>query len=118
MGRLMVITTSDLAPGYELAGVETIAVENLEEAEASLREILKEEEDNLLVIDQDLLRNLAPRLQRQLEASYHPVVMAIPGGSSIAGSGEERRRYIAELIRRAIGFHITFGGEQPQEPSS
>ena len=112
MGHLIVITTSDLAPGYELAGVETISVKNSQEAEASLRKLLKEEEASLIVVRQDLLENLDPRLRHQIEASYRPVVMAIPSSSSTVGSGEGRRRYIAELIRRAIGFHITFGHEQ------
>jgi vacuolar-type H+-ATPase subunit F/Vma7 len=32
MGRLMVITSPDLALGFQLAGVETFAVETVEEA--------------------------------------------------------------------------------------
>lgn len=117
MSRLMVITTPDLAPGFQLAGVETFAVENAEKAEGILRELLTGAEASLIVVRQDLLQAMPPRLQRQLEASYRPLVMAIPGGGPTAPA-EERRHYIAELIRRAIGFHITFGAEQPPTDSS
>ena len=32
MGQLIVVTTPDLAPGYQLAGVDTFAVKNIDEA--------------------------------------------------------------------------------------
>jgi vacuolar-type H+-ATPase subunit F/Vma7 len=108
MGRLMVITTPDLAPGFRLAGVETFAVESCEKAEALLRQLLEGGEASLIAVRQDLLQAIDPRLQRHIETSYRPVVMLIPGGTPTT-SGEGRRRYISELIRRAIGFHITFG---------
>ena len=110
MGRLMVITTPDLAPGFQLAGAEAFAVESAGEAERVLQELVEGDEASLIVIRQDLLRPMPSRLQRQIEASYRPVVMAIPGGTPTS-SAEEHRRYIADLIRRAIGFHITFGTE-------
>lgn len=110
MGRLMVITTPDLAPGFQLAGAETFAVESAREAERVLQGLLEGDEASLIALRQDLLGAMPPRLQRQIEASYRPVVMAIPGGTPTT-SAEEHRRYIAELLRRAIGFHITFGTE-------
>lgn len=113
MGRLMVITTPDLAPGFQLAGVETFTVENVEKAEVVLRELLTGDEASLIVVHQRLLAAMDPRLQRQIGLSYRPVVVDIPGGMPTT-LGEERRRHIAELIRRAIGFHITFGTEQRQ----
>ena len=113
MGRLMVITTPDLAPGFQLAGVETFAVESATKAEAILRNLMTGDEASLIVIPRGLLQAMDPRLQRQIETSYRPVVVDIPGGLS-STTGEGRRRHIIELIRRAIGFHITFGTEQSQ----
>lgn len=117
MGRLVVITTPDLAPGFQLAGVETLAVDGFEKAQALLRELLASEDASLIAVRQDLLRGIDPRLQRQIETSYRPIVVAIPGGTP-ARSGEEHQRYIVELIRRAIGFHITLGTERSSTPSS
>ncbi len=110
----MIITTPDLVPGFQLAGAEAFAVESAEEAERVLHKLLEGGEASLIVVRQDLLQAMPPRLQRQIEASYRPVVMAIPGGTP-ATLVEEHRRHITELIRRAIGFHITFGTEGDRE---
>jgi vacuolar-type H+-ATPase subunit F/Vma7 len=107
----MVITTPDLAPGFQLAGVETFAVESVEKAEEILRKLLAGDEASLIVIRRGLWQAMPPRLRRQIERSYRPVVMDIPGSAPTL-SGETRRRQIAELIRRAIGFQITFGTEE------
>lgn len=112
MGHLVVITTPDIAPGFQLAGVETFAVEDAGQAEAILRTCLAGGEASLIAVHQELWQALDARLRRQLDASASPVVMPIPGGTPTRPGAEHRQR-IAELIRRAIGFHITFGGEGP-----
>ena len=108
MGPLVVITTPDLAPGFQLAGVETHAVEQPETAHALLRELLEGKRASLIAVSQDLLETLDPRLRRQIDSSYRPIVMALPRCRR-AEPGAGRQEYILELIRRAIGFHITFG---------
>jgi len=109
----MVITSPDLSPGFQLAGVETFAVEDVEKAEEVLGKLLTGDEASLIVVHRGLLQVMGPRLRRQIDRSYRPVVVDIPGSLSTT-PGEERRRYITELIRRAIGYHITFESEQPQ----
>ncbi|MCL4296738.1 MAG: hypothetical protein KJ077_13460 [Anaerolineae bacterium] len=111
MGRLMVITTPDLAPGFQLAGVETFAAASPEEAEAVLRNLLAGGDASLIAVRRALLEAMDARLRRQVESTYQPVVMAIPGAMPVLAR-EQRHRAIAELIRRVIGFQITFGTEQ------
>ncbi|MGQ9767340.1 MAG: V-type ATP synthase subunit F, partial [Anaerolineae bacterium] len=117
MGRLIVITTPDIAPGFQLAGVETFAVETPKEAQALLQELMATGEGSLIAIRQELLADAPSRLQQRIAASYRPVVMPIPGGAPTA-TGEGRQRYIAELIRRAVGFHITFCAEPEEKRAS
>lgn len=112
MGRLMVITTPDLASGFQLAGVETLVVEDVTQAETVLRQLLVKGEASLIVVGRALLQAMDARLQRQVETSYQPLVMAIPGAMPTLAR-REYRRHITELIRRAIGFQITFSEEQP-----
>jgi len=114
MGRLLVITTPDLAPGFELAGVETFAVDDVDQAETVLDQFLSGDEASLIVVRQGLLEAMSARLQRQVSRSYRPVVIAIPGGMPTMATSGRRQRYISELIRRAIGFRITFGAVQPE----
>lgn len=108
MGRLMVITTPDLASGFQLAGVETFVAENAQEAETILHRLLDEGAASLIAVRQDLLQGMDLLLQRRIETRYPPVVMTIPAGVPVPAA-QERRSYIAQLIQRAIGFHITFG---------
>lgn len=110
----MVITTPDLAPGFKLAGVETFAVENAEQAEAILTQLLAGDEASLVVVGRSLLQALSPRLKRQIaavthrgETHYHPVVMDFPDTGPTL-SQETRRHQFSELMRRVIGFQITF----------
>jgi vacuolar-type H+-ATPase subunit F/Vma7 len=111
----MVITTPDLAPGFELAGVETFSATNSEEAETLLRQLLAQGEASLIVVRQALLQAMHIRLQRQVETSFQPLIMAIPGGMPTVTKGEHRR-HLAELIRRTVGFQITFNQERDQPP--
>lgn len=111
MGRLIVITTPDLACGFQLAGVETLVVEDVTQAETVLRQLLVKGEASLIVVGRALLQAVDARLQRQVETSYQPLVMAIPGAMPTLAQ-REHRRHITELIRRAIGFQITFSEEQ------
>jgi vacuolar-type H+-ATPase subunit F/Vma7 len=113
MGRLMVITTPDLVLGFQLAGVETFAVDSVEQGEEILRRLLAGDEASLIVVQRGLLQAMSPALRRQIESSYRPAVMDIPGSMPTPSRGD-RRRQISELIRRAIGFQITFGVEPSQ----
>lgn len=110
MGRLMVITTVDLAPGFQLAGVETFAAEDGPAAEAALRDLLRQGGASLIAVHQDFLRVMDPLLQRRIETTFPPVVLAIPGGILLQ-EADKRRRYISDLIQRVIGFQITFERE-------
>jgi vacuolar-type H+-ATPase subunit F/Vma7 len=107
----MVITSPDLAPGFQLAGVETFAVDGVGEAAAALRRLLAEGEAGLIVIRRAWVDRLDPQLQHLIETSYQPVVMAIPDGRPTTGTAATRRD-LADFIRRTIGFQITFGAEQ------
>ena len=51
MGRLIVITTPDIALGFQLAGVETFAVESGAQAETVLRTLLEAEGYQVLTAD-------------------------------------------------------------------
>lgn len=117
MGHLIVVTTADLVLGFQLAGVEAYAAAQPKQAQALLRNLMQNGDASLIAVRQDLLTGIDPRLQRQIDVSYQPIVMAIPSGG-LALPGEGRQRYITELIRRATGFHITFGAEQPHRQSS
>ncbi len=109
MGRLLVITTPDLAPGFQLAGVETLAAATVEAAESALRQLLDGRDASLVLIHRALLQGMSAAVQRRVESSLQPVVMPITGRPT-AMPGQEHQRHLTEMVRRTVGFHINFGG--------
>lgn len=109
MAQLIVITNPDLAPGFQLAGVTTFVAEDAEAARRRLIELLDEGEAGVIALDEPYLGALDLRTQRRIQQGYRPVVIGLPTGH-VEMPEARRRRQIAELIRRAIGVRITFGG--------
>jgi vacuolar-type H+-ATPase subunit F/Vma7 len=110
MSRLLIVTRSGLATGFELAGVDAYEVEDVETAQELIDDWLDTGETGLLAIDDGLLACMEAAFVRRLEDAENLPYLAIPGGEAL-GARASRRHRIAEMIRRAIGFHITFKGE-------
>lgn len=111
MGRLLVITQPALAPGFQLAGVETFAVNDSASAQRLIAGWLDQGEVGLLAIDEDLFDGFNASFRRRLEANDRLPAVALPNGLPVSDEAS-RRSHIADLIRRAIGFHITFRGDK------
>jgi vacuolar-type H+-ATPase subunit F/Vma7 len=100
-----------LVPGFQLAGVDAYGAVDVETAEELITAWLDTQETGLLAIDEGLLERLDPGLIRRMD-SYEPMpYLPIPGGGAL-GPEVSRKLRIAQSIRRAIGFHITFKGEE------
>jgi V/A-type H+-transporting ATPase subunit F len=115
MSRLLVITRPNLVDGFRLAGVEAYAAEDVETAQELIESWVAAGETGLLAIDDGFLEHINPVVMRRLEATEQLDYLAIPGGEPL-GLEASRRQRLAQQIRRAIGFHITFKGEESQSP--
>jgi vacuolar-type H+-ATPase subunit F/Vma7 len=111
MSRLLVVSRPSLVPGFHLAGVEAFPADDAEEAQRLIAGWLGAREAGLLIVDDELLAGFDPAFRRRLEAADQLPHIAIPGGET-PGAAVSQRSQIAELIRKAIGFHVTFGGGQ------
>lgn len=111
MSRLLVVTRPSLVPGFQLAGVDAYGVEDIEAAQELISGWMGAGEVGLVAIDDGLLARMDPAFILRLESSEHLPFLAIPGGAPL-GPEAFRRHRIAEMIRRAIGVHITFKGEE------
>lgn len=114
MSRLLVITRPDLVAGFQLAGVNAFSVETAESAQGLIRAWMDAGEAGLLAIDDGLLAYMEPDFLRRLQLSEKLLYLAIPGGQPL-GEGASQRHRIAAMIRKAIGFHITFKGDEVEE---
>ena len=113
MSRLIVVTRPALIHGFQLAGVDAYGAEDVESAQELIESWLGAGEIGLLAIDDGLLERMDPAFIRRLETSDQLPFLAIPGGRPL-GPESSRKYRIAEMIRRAIGFHITFKGEETE----
>jgi hypothetical protein len=68
-------------------------------------------EEGLLAIDKGLLERMDPGVIKRLDSAEGLPYIAFPGGEPL-GPETSRKYQIAEMIRRAIGFHITFKAEE------
>jgi vacuolar-type H+-ATPase subunit F/Vma7 len=110
MSRLLVVTRSSLIPGFQLAGIDAYGVDDVEAAQELISGWMEAGEAGLIAIDDGLLARMDSAFVHRLESSEHLPFLAIPGGGPL-GPEAIRRYRIAEMIRRAIGVHITFKGE-------
>ncbi|MEW5940693.1 MAG: V-type ATP synthase subunit F [Chloroflexota bacterium] len=114
MSQFFVVTRPALVPGFQLAGVDAHGVEDVEAAQELIENWMTAGEAGLLAIDDGLLAHMAASFLKRLATSEHLHYLAIPGGEPL-GPESLRRHRIAALIRKAIGFHITFKGEEESE---
>ncbi len=110
MGRLIVVTTPRAATGFRMAGAATEVAGSPEEADRVIRELLDGGETGVIAVDEELLAGVPPERRRWLEDLVNPVIVAIPAVTAGAPAGGRRAR-LAEMLRRAIGYRITFGEE-------
>ena len=109
--RPLFIVPPELAAGYRLAGVSVRVAGNPEEARDAL-ESLMEHERGVLAVYEPFLSGFDRRVRDELERSVAPVVIALPTGLALS-EPHERRDRILGMLQRAVGYHVTFGGQEP-----
>jgi vacuolar-type H+-ATPase subunit F/Vma7 len=113
MSRLLILTRPNLVAGFRLAGVDAFAAEDTESAQELISGWLENGEQGLLAIDEGLLAHMEPNFIKRLGDAPHLPHLAIPGTGEMRPEISRQHR-IAAMIRRAVGFHITFKGEEAE----
>jgi vacuolar-type H+-ATPase subunit F/Vma7 len=108
MGRLIVLTTPELAPGYELAGATTLAVESAGEAAGTLNKLLAADaEGDVIALHEPFYNALESSLRRRIESLVSPLIVALPGGEEARAEAERRAQHL-RILWEAVGYQITF----------
>ena len=111
MSRFIVITRPDLADGFRLAGVETIAVNDVEEAESIIAPWLEKKDDLLIALDDGIFSMMDKSFISRMYASSHILLVTIPDGPMQGGENTRKQR-LYEMIRHATGIKFSFKGEE------
>jgi vacuolar-type H+-ATPase subunit F/Vma7 len=108
MGRLIVLTTPELEPGYRLAGVATRALDSLDETAEQLRELLDQPgEGDVVAVHEPFFNELPGPLRRRIDSTVSPLVVALPGGEGAHLEAERRAQHL-RILWEAVGYQITF----------
>jgi vacuolar-type H+-ATPase subunit F/Vma7 len=104
--KLVVLTDTEHADGFRLAGCDVVIADSPEEARHSLAELVDDESSGIIAVNEAMMAAVDERLQNKIDSIYRPIVVSLPIKETLH-IGEDHRAYLSRLIRRAIGFDIT-----------
>ena len=109
MGRLIVVTTPELEPGYRLAGVATRSLDSAGEAAELLHELLEQPERGRRRrrARAVLQRASCDRSGARIDSLASPLVVVLPGGEGADVEAERRAQHL-RILWEAVGYQITF----------
>lgn len=102
---MVILTDSETATGYRLAGVEVREAVS-DEASGVLDELIESGDYGLVVVDEGLVPNPVEASERSMRGRELPVILPVPSLSASFGEGDDATEYMKELVRNAIGFDI------------
>ncbi|MCS7235477.1 MAG: V-type ATP synthase subunit F [Armatimonadota bacterium] len=100
--RVAVITDSETATGFRLAGADVFEAEDPRGAVSVLRDLVRRDY-GLVAVNEALLEGVEDEVSRVLRGRDLPVVVPFPAARAQQESGEE---YIARLVKEHIGFYV------------
>lgn len=106
MYKLIVLTDSDTADGFRLAGVDVIVADSPDLARKELNALVDDEASGIIAVNERMMAAIDERTQKKIDSIYRPIVISLPIKERLE-MGEDHRAYLSRLIRRAIGFDIT-----------
>lgn len=107
----VVVVPPELEPGFRLAGMTVVAALSAAEAKAAVERFCAERTEGVIAIHEPFLEELPPEDVARFERSLRPVVVALPAGLH-PPEGDARRARIADMLTRAVGYQVTFGGRE------
>jgi V/A-type H+/Na+-transporting ATPase subunit F len=102
MYKFVIVTDSDRASGFRLAGVEVLEAESPEEAKRVISPLLYKDDIGIVAVNEDFMLTLDEKLMTRIEKLARPLIIPIPSKSKEL----DRRSYIERLLRKAIGYNI------------
>lgn len=105
MHRMLVLTDSETATGYRLAGVE-VREASPEDATDALEEVIATDAYGLVAVDRGLIDDPVAAMERVMRDRDLPILLPVPSLGAAFSEGSDATSYMKELVRSAIGFDI------------
>ncbi len=104
--RVVVLTDSETATGYRLAGAEVVEA-TPDTAAKQLDELITSDRYGLIAIDTSLIADPATSSARVMRGRDLPILLPIPSLSDAFSSEQvDAKAYMGKLVRDTIGFDI------------
>jgi V/A-type H+-transporting ATPase subunit F len=100
--KLAIITDSETATGFRLAGVEVREAATPQEALEHLRALITQDY-GLVAVNEALLQGTEDERTRLLRGRDLPIIVPFPSPEAEIESGEA---YVARLVKEHIGFYV------------
>jgi vacuolar-type H+-ATPase subunit F/Vma7 len=107
VARLRVVAPPEVAVGFLVGGAIVHAADDAPGAAEIVRTLIDEGERGVIAVHEPWFDSFDQSERERLEESVAPVVVAMPSGLGADG-GAARKARLASLLRRSIGYHITF----------
>jgi V/A-type H+-transporting ATPase subunit F len=102
MYKFVIVTDSDRASGFRLAGAEVFEVRDTEEAKTVIPPLLHKDDVGIVAVNEEYMLSLDEKLMDRIEKMHRPLIIPIPARKKEL----DRRTYIERLLRKAIGYNI------------
>ncbi len=104
--KMAVLTDSETATGFRLAGVEVFQATDAASALKTLETAIQTNAYGLIAVDESLIADPAKALERVMRGRELPVLMPMPSLSFAFSEATDAKAYMKELVRSTIGFDI------------
>jgi V/A-type H+/Na+-transporting ATPase subunit F len=102
MYKFVVVTDSDRASGFRLAGAEVIEAASAMEARNLIPPLLYKDDIGIVAVNEEYMLSLDEKVMDRIEKMHRPLIIPLPSKSKEI----DRRTYIERLLRKAIGYNI------------
>lgn len=105
MPKMIVLTDSETATGFRLAGVE-VREATSENAQSELDELILSDAYGLVAVDEGLIPDPNRSSARAMRGRELPVLLTMPSLGAAFDEGADAADYMKQLVRSAIGFDV------------
>jgi V/A-type H+-transporting ATPase subunit F len=102
MYKFVIVTDSERAAGFRLAGAEVFEVQNVEDAKTTIPPLLHKDDIGIVAVNEEYMLALDEKLMDRIEKMHRPLIIPIPAKTKEV----DRRTYIERLLKKAIGYNI------------
>lgn len=105
MPRMIILTDSETASGFRLAGVE-VREATAENAQSELEELIAADLYGLVAVDEGLIPDPNGSSARAMRGRELPVLLSMPSLGAAFDERADAADYMKALVRSAIGFDV------------